>query len=98
MKNFLSFSRNTLSVLRIILTTVIIPFFVVCFLLQFDWIEKEGKTFANFTFIHKWDWIALIFSFSSLCIAILTFLSQRQTENNTVKILHRRYKNAFLNA
>lgn len=85
MKKLFSFSRNTLLVIRIIFITVIIPILVICFLLQFEWIETEGKTFANFTFIHKWDWIALIFSFSSLCIAILTYLSQKQTENNTEK-------------
>lgn len=84
MKKF-SFNHNIVYVLRIISTTVLIPIIIICFLLQFDWIEHEGKIFANFSFIHKWDWIALIFSFSSLCIAILTYRSQKQTENNTVK-------------
>lgn len=85
MKKIFTFGRNNLFVLRIIIVTIIIPFLVVCFLLHFDWIETEGKTFAKFTFIHKWDWIALIFSFSSLCVSILTYLSQKQTEDNTVK-------------
>ncbi len=85
MKKIFSFNHNILYVLKIIISTVFIPFIIICFLLQFDWIEHEGKIFANFSFIHKWDWVALIFSFSSLFIAILTYLSQKQTESNTVK-------------
>lgn len=84
MKRF-SLNHNIIFLLRIIFAIVLVPFIIICFLLQFDWIEHEGRIFAHFSFIHKWDWIALIFSFSSLCIAILTYLSQKQTENNTVK-------------
>lgn len=85
MKINFSFNHNIFYVLKIVISTVFIPFIMICFLLQFDWIEHEGKIFANFSFIHKWDWVALLFSFSSLYIAILTYLSQKQTENNTVK-------------
>lgn len=48
MKKF-SFNHNIVYVLRIISTTVLIPIIIICFLLQFDWIEHEGKIHEFFS-------------------------------------------------
>lgn len=77
--------NNSFRLAMIVIITVIAPVIVICLLLRIDWIEEEGRMFAHLTFVHKWDWISVLFALSSYVIAILTFLSQRQTERNTTK-------------
>lgn len=80
-------SNNSFRLAMIVIITIVVPVIVICFLLQVDWIEEEGRIFAHRTFVHKWDWISLLFALSSYVIAVLTFLSQRQTERNTTKTM-----------
>lgn len=45
------------------------------------------KEFAESFGLDIWDWIAVTISLGSLCVAIYTLKSQRQTERNTMPIM-----------
>ena len=60
--------------------------------------------FAKRFFLDKWDWVAVIVAFCSLCVAMVsliiayrTFKSQKQTELNTMPIINTRIQEFLLN-
>lgn len=63
-----------------------IIFIVMCSLFLISWFSGIFRVLGNNLGLNQWDYIACVIALCSMCMAILTFISQQNTERNTMKI------------
>lgn len=61
--------------------------FVLCVLsIIFQSVHDRISTVLEFSFLDRWDWVALIVAIASLVFAACTWISQERTQHNTMRI------------